>query len=170
MEPVDEDTSKVLLADANVLIDYRDAELEILALVAQHLAPLVIVSQVLEEVRGLSAETCEQLGINLIEPETEMLLEAASGSRRVSFNDQLCFPVCRKEDWTCVTNDRALRKLCQSNGVDSRYGLRLMIDLAQVGALPTQRAIAIAQTIHDKNPLHINTDILSRFSDAISQL
>lgn len=43
----------LLLADADVLIDYRDSELDVLRLVSRHMAPMAVVSQVLAQVRGL---------------------------------------------------------------------------------------------------------------------
>ena len=41
-------TPTVLLADADVLIDYRDSELAILKLVARHLGRVAVISSVLE--------------------------------------------------------------------------------------------------------------------------
>ena len=40
------DRPAVLLSDANVLIDYRDSDLAILALVVQHLAPVHVLRDV----------------------------------------------------------------------------------------------------------------------------
>lgn len=104
-----------LLADANVLIDYRDArDRAILSLVTERLGPLVVVSTVLDEVRKLETEDCARLGIGIIEATTKQLLRAGRLEAPVSFNDRVCFVVCLDGRWTCVTNDRALRRLCQS--------------------------------------------------------
>ena len=61
----------VLLADADVLIDYRESDLAILALVARHLGRLAVLPSVLDEVRGVTAEECGRLGIEIVEVETE---------------------------------------------------------------------------------------------------
>ena len=47
-------------------------------------------------------------GMEVIDVETPTLLAAAEVKAPVSFNDSLCFVVCRERGWTCVTNDRAL--------------------------------------------------------------
>ena len=60
-------TPSVLLADADVLIDYRESELAILSLVVQHLGQVAVVPSVLEEVRGVTAAQCARLGIEVIE-------------------------------------------------------------------------------------------------------
>lgn len=73
-----------------------------------------------------------------------------------------------EEGWTCVTNDGALRRLCERRGVATRFGLGLMVDLVAVGALTRQRAIATARKIQASNPLHINERVLARFTTALT--
>ena len=167
MEPVAAGAPTVLLADADVLIDYRDSDLEILALITQHFARLVVASPILDEVSGLAADRCGALGIEVIEPEMTVLREAALPEPNVSFNDRLCFVICRNKGWTCLTNDQALRRLCRRRGVAVRYGLVLMVDLVETGAISCERALSVAERIHKVNPLHINQSILSRFEAAV---
>ena len=163
------DEPKVLLADADVLIDYRESDLAILALVARHLGRLAVLPPVLDEVRGVTANECERLGIEIVEVETERMLLAAEVESSVSFNDRLCLVVCREEGWTCSTNDRALRRLCKRHGVETRFGLRLMVDLVEAGALTRRRAVAVARRIRASNPLHITDRVLDRFLDALDR-
>lgn len=158
---------KVLLADADVLIDYREADLSILKEVGTHVARLAVLSETLKEVRGLRRSTCAALGIDVIEPETSTLIEATQQDTRVSFNDRLCLVVCREQRWTCVTNDGALRRLCRCHGVTVRYGLGLMVDLVAVGAINRRRAVTIARRMQRANPLHINERVLERFFEAL---
>lgn len=165
MGDVDDPTAcSVLLADADVLIDYLDSELAILSLVTEYVGRVVVLEQVLGEVRGLTAEECERSGIDVIVAETECMLQAAAVESNVSFSDRLCLVTCREEGWTCVTNDRALRRLCQRHGVETRYGLSLMVDLVAAGALTLQRAVSIARKIQASNPFHINEQVLERFT------
>ena len=158
----------VLLADADVLIDYRESEIKILELVVQHIGRVVVLAPVLDEVRGLSPAQCAQLGIEVEEVDTEQLVRASEVESRVSFNDRLCLVACRRKGWTCVTNDGALRRLCKRHGIATRFGLGLMIDLVTAGALTRRRAMAVARKIRTSNPLHINECILARFNAAIS--
>ena len=159
----------VLLADADVLIDYRESDLAILALVARHLGRLAVLPPVLDEVRGVTAKECGRLGIEIVEVETERMLQAAEVPSSVSFNDRLCLVVCREEGWTCLTNDRALQRLCKRHGVETRFGLGLMVNLVEAGALTRRRAVAVARRIRASNPLHITDRVLDRFLNALDR-
>ena len=156
-------TATVLLADADVLIDYRDSELAILELVSRHVGRVAVISTVLDEVRRLTTTECARLGIDVIEVETEWMLRAAEVESNISFNDRLCLVVCREEGWTCVTNDRALQRLCKRYAVETRFGLGLMVDLVAAGALPRRRALKVARRMQMSNPLHINDQVLTGF-------
>lgn len=160
----------VLLADADVLIDYRESELGILELVVQHVGRVAVLAPVLGEVRGVTAAQCARLGIEVIDVETERMLQAAEVESSVSFNDRLCLVACREEGWTCVTNDGALRRLCERHGVETRFGLGLMVDLVAAGTLPLRRAVAIALQIQASNPLHINERVIADFIAALEEL
>ena len=160
----------VLLADADVLIDYRESDLAILSLVGQHVGRVAVLPSVLDEVEGVTATECADLGIEVVEVETDRMLRAAEIESRVSFNDRLCLVTCLEEGWTCVTNDRALRRLCERHGVDTRFGLALMVDLVAAGVLSRERAEAVARRIHVSNPLHINRRVLTRFVSALEAL
>lgn len=67
----------VFLADANVLIDYRESEFDILGLAVQHIGRVVVLELVLDEVRGVMPAQCTQLGIEVVAVETERLVQAA---------------------------------------------------------------------------------------------
>lgn len=159
----------VLLTDADVLIDYRESEIKILELVVQHMGRVVVLAPVLDEVQGVTPAQCAQLGIEVVEVETEQLVRASEVESRVSFNDRLCLIACREEGWTCVTNDSALRRLCERHGVATRFGLGLMVDLVAVGALTRRRAMAVARQIQASNPLHINERVTQRFLEALGE-
>jgi len=159
----------VLLTDADVLIDYRESEIKILELVVQHIGRVVVLASVLDEVQGVTPAQCAQLGIEVVEVETEQLVRASEVESRVSFNDRLCLVACREEGWTCVTNDGALRRLCERHGVATRFGLGLMVDLVAAGALTRRRAMAVARQIQASNPLHINEHVIQRFLEALGE-
>ena len=158
----------VLLADADVLIDYRESELDILKLVVQHIGRVVVLASILDEVQGVTPRQCKQLGIEVVEATTEQLVQASEGESRVSFSDYLCLIACCDEGWTCVTNDGALRRLCQRHGVATRFGLGLMVDLVAIGVLTRRRALAIARQIQASNPIYINERVITRFRVALT--
>ena len=152
-----------LLADADVLIDFAGTDPRLLSLVAQHLGPLKVARQVLETVANLSAADCVRYGIEVVELETDILLEAAAGVGRLSFEDRLSLLVCRGRSWVCVTNDAALRAACEAEGVGTKRGLRLLLDLVHTGHLSKSHALRAAKAIAELNPRHIHAGVLAAF-------
>ena len=75
--------------------------------------------------------------------------------------------VCRETGWTCVTNDRALQRLCRQHGVTARFGLGLLLDLAAARAVTRGQAEAVARRIQARNPFHINDSVVARFLMAL---
>ena len=167
MGEVANEAPTVLLADADVLIDYCESELEVLKDVGRRIGRLAVLSEVLDEVRNLTRK-CANLGIEVIDVEMPTLNAAAEMKTGMSFNDRLCFLVCLERRWTCVTNDRALRHLCRRRDVKVRYGVGLMVDSVKLGTIDRRRANAIARRMHKANPTHINERVLERFSRALA--
>ena len=167
MGEVANEAPTVLLADADVLIDYRESDLDVLKEVGRRVAQLAVLSEVLDEVRKLTRQKCASLGIEVIDVGMPTLKAAAEVKAPISFNDCLCFRVCLERGWTCVTNDRALRRLCRRHDVEVRYGLGLVVELVKLGAMDRRRATAIARQMHKANPAHINERVLERFSRAL---
>ena len=156
-----------LLLDADVLIDFCGSDLSVLTLVARHLRPVRIVAPVLREVPELDTTTCDRHDLELWEPSTEQLLAAASKRGPLSFRDRLCLIVARDESWTCATNDKALRRECKAEGVRTRWGLELLIDLVEARRLETGAALGIGTEIHRNNRYHITAAILARFEQRL---
>ncbi len=163
-------TPGFLLVDANVLVDYQAADLAILSLVSRHVGTVHIVSTVLAEVDGLDESECERLGFRVVEPTLAQATEAASPNGRLSFQDRTCLVVCRDNGWTCVSNDKALRRSCDAVGVAVRWGLELMLELVQEGHLPAEDADDAAERIHRANPVFLNATILAAFREKLAAL
>ncbi|MCK6530447.1 type II toxin-antitoxin system VapC family toxin [Myxococcota bacterium] len=143
----------LLVVDANVLIDYANAERGVLALAARHLGPLMVARDVLDEVDQLDQMGCEELGIGVVEPTAEQLAEAGAGKERgLSFPDRVCLIVARDRGCTCVSNDGALLRACASAGVPTMRGLALMIELVWAGRMAAAQAISVATRISAGNP------------------
>jgi hypothetical protein len=159
-----------LLVDANVLIDYRAADLAILSLVSGHVGTVHILSTVLAEVDGLDELECERLGLRVVEPTLGQATEASSPNGRLSFQDRTCLVVCRDNGWTCVSNDRALRRSCGDLGVAVCWGLELMLGLVQSRHLPAEDADEAAERMHQANPVFLNATIVAAFREKLAAL
>ena len=154
---------EILLADADVLIDYRDSDLTVLKLVSQHIGPVRVLRQVLDEAPGITDRQCARLGIEIVQLDTTLMLEANELPRSLSAADRLCVAACQHHSWTLVTNDGALRKVCKDKGIRLRWGLGLMIDLVDARAMSGARAIRVAVAIQRANQTHITNDLINRF-------
>ena len=152
-----------LLADDDVLIDYVASDLKILALASKHIGKVHVLKQTLAIVEDLSERECKRHGIEVIDVETTVLVEAGAKSGPLSFEDWVCFLVCRERSWSCLTNDRALLRECRKARIRVRRGLSLMVDLVRHGALSKVRALRVASAIHEENPYHINERVLKAF-------
>ena len=64
-EVAPDEAPTVLLADADVLIDYREADLRVLKEVGTHVARLAVLSETLDEVRGVDRKIRAALGIEV---------------------------------------------------------------------------------------------------------
>lgn len=152
-----------LVADANVLIDYASTDESVLALAARHLGRVIVPLPVIDEVDLLDPAACDRLGIEVIEPSLEQLLEAGAKRGRFSFEDRLCLVVARDAGWRCITNDRRLRTACGAASVPVMWSLELLLELARTGHFPPDQAIAIAEELHRISPHHITSDIVADF-------
>lgn len=158
-----------LVIDANVLIDYAATDESVLALAARHLGRLIVPLPVPDEVEQLDAVACERLGIEVVEPTLEQLLEAGAERGRLSFEDRLCLVVARDAGWQCVTNDRRLRAACRAASVPVMWSLELLLELVHLGQFPTDQALAIAVELNRVSPRHITSDIVADFRRHIEE-
>jgi rRNA-processing protein FCF1 len=159
--------ASVLLVDANVLIDYASSDLNILGLASRHYGSVHVPREILEEARSVQEEDCIRLGLRLVEATVPQLLEAGQFRGPLSFQDRLCLILARDGGWTCVTNDRALRRECSTAEIPVLWGLELMVALVAAGRLAAPEALRIARSIQTSNPRHITDEILDRFAAAV---
>jgi len=159
---------KLMIMDACVLIDFIKTERAALELVVNHVGPLYVTSPVVDEVNEIDDENeLVALGLIIIEPEIEDAYAAGGRSGPLSFEDWLCLLTAKRHGFTCVTNDKNLRKLCRQESVSLLWGLELLAELHKVGGIPATEAETIAQAIRRSNPKHITEKIVSRFMDII---
>jgi rRNA-processing protein FCF1 len=157
-------TLEILIVDANVLIDFCRTERSVLELVTRHLCTMHVADQVLAEVKQLDRAGAEELGLNVVTVEFPMLQRAAAASVRspLRFQDWLCLLLAEERAWTCVTNDKRLRTECTTRGIDVLWGLQLLIQLVESGALADAEAIRIAEAICQINR-RIPSSVLETF-------
>jgi rRNA-processing protein FCF1 len=155
------------IMDANVLIDYCKSDKSILSLIANHVASVHLASPVLDEVKQLNIEEVQRLNLDLVEPETDQVIEAGSRGGPLSFQDHLCLILAELNGWTCVTNDGRLRKECRALGIETIRGLEPLILLNEGGKISCQTALNYARKIQETNPRYITDQILQRFKSRL---
>ncbi len=148
---------KAAICDANVLIDFVKADEGVLAMFAGYWESVFVPDLVLSEVRQLNADRAESLGLTIIQ--TPLDLPDVPG---LSYQDRACLHFAVKERWVCIANDRRLRNECQRCGVETVWGLEMLLLLVGSGALPEPRARRVATKIHGDNP-QIERKVLDDF-------
>mgnify|MGYP001180472457 CR=1 FL=1 len=159
------------IMDACVVIDFVNAEKDILKLFAEFMGPLYIVSPVIEEINGIDGEKeLVELGFSVIEPEIEDAYKAGESLGPLSFQDWICLLTAKRHGFICVTNDKKLREVCNQEGVRTLWGLGFIVELYKAGGITYEHAICIARKIHESNPKHISNKIFEKFKKDISSL
>ena len=159
----------LILTDANILIDYASCGMEVLALVSEHLAPVVVPDVILQEVRRLTQEQIEEAGITVVETPLDLLSPDPLVSKRLSTQDRVCLEMASTNGWTCATNDRVLRNACQVRGVPLVWGLELMVELVDRRVLPEKKARNVGKKMHQVNPRSITEQVLTDFLARINR-
>ncbi len=96
---------------------------------------------------------CIELGIKLVEPELEQAMLAAERRGALSFQDNMCLILAKENGWTCVTNDKPLRRECKLEGIPLIWGIQLICILVESGGLPVKHAKDIILEIQKNNLL-----------------
>jgi predicted nucleic acid-binding protein len=156
-----------MIIDACVLIDFIQADRYVLGLIVKHVGPLYVVPSIVDEVNDLEIDELIDLGLLAIEPEVEDAFDAANKKGAVSFNDHLCLLTAKRQGFTCVTNDKNLRKECSKEKVPFFWGLELLRFLYNEGGMSSDSVISLAREIHQNNPRHITVEIFERFEKSI---
>jgi len=149
-----------LILDANVIIDLMECDKMILPLISRYVGQVAVASTIIEEVHGLSTDNCLELGLFLVEPTLEQVITAAEKSRPLSFNDWLCLILAEDAGWTCVTNDKALRKHCHSRNITVMWEFEMLCLLVEAGGLKPDQCRTVMLTIKRKNPFFITDSII----------
>lgn len=137
--------------DACVLIDICKSDRSIITLASRHIGDIHVATPVLARVDQLDESEAKSLGIKLVEPSLSMARTAAATRGVLSFADRLCLLLAKQSDWTCVSNDRRLRRACAKQGSAVLWGLELIALLVESKALSAKIAKKIALTSFKSN-------------------
>lgn len=149
-----------LVLGANVLIDLYTSDSTIIRLINSFIGQLILPEPVLSEVRSINKVDCSELGIVLVEPKLEQVMQAASGKGALSFQDNLCLILAKDNGWTCVTNDKLLRQRCEIENIPIFWGVELICVLVERGGLSPNQAREILLKIQKINPRYITDNII----------
>lgn len=152
----------ILIVDACVLIDFWQVDPGLVTLLARYLGAVHVAASVLDEVEGLDHAAALEAGLRVVEPEVDVLAEAAQSRRGLSYQDHQCLILARTHGWVCVTNDGRLRKVCAEDGVDVLWGLETLALLVECGGLPADDAVELSKQVARLNA-YLTTEILARF-------
>ena len=137
-----------MIIDACVLIDFMKVEPDLFKLISRHIGPIYVDTSLLEEVYSIqSIEDLEDLGLIPIEPEIEDVFTAEEMDGQTSFQDNICFLTAKRQGFTCISNDKRLRKLCTDAAVSMFWGLELILSLTKAGGIHKKEAYRIAGDI-----------------------
>ncbi len=153
----------IAICDANILIDFSKSDISVISRIAEYYEEVCVPDIILQEVGTISEETAKSLGITIVE--TPLELEEIPA---LSFQDRTCLYYVKKEGWTCLTNDRALRKQCEAVGGTVVWGLEMLLKLVEAKLITSTHAEKIARKIHHVNP-EINEKILSNFLEKLEK-
>ena len=156
-------SARLLILDACVLIDYVDADPSVIGTVSRHVAPTAVVRPVFDEVDQLDEPQAVELGLSILDVDLDLAARAAEVPSPLSFQDRLCLLLAKEEGYTCVTNDRALRRTCIAESVSVLWGFEMMAEAVSLGAMTADEAVLVAETMHRLNPRYVTVEIVDSF-------
>lgn len=152
------------ICDANVLIDYVAADEDVIRELAKYWGTVYVPNRILHEVKNLPDERAGELGLTIVE--TPLTLPIASG---LSGPDRACLHFVITEGWTCIANDKLLRRECKRKGGKVVWGLEMLLKLVSAGQITAARAKGIAEKIELVNP-EITKALLEEFKEKLASL
>jgi hypothetical protein len=150
------------LLDACVIIDFHLERPSLLSLIAKWLGPIYVPTLVLGEVRQLDETTCQRLGLETYQMSFSQLEQAIPRQGILSLPDRSCLVIAEAEGFILYTNEKAMRNVGLQRQLDVRWGLELLIELADIGKLDHEEAARLAESICGRTPFPTKA-ILSEF-------
>lgn len=155
-----------MILDANTLIDFCQCDKTIIKLICDYVGQVYLATPVLSEIKGIDESEFIELGIKIVEPELKQVMlaadKAADKKGPLSFQDNICLILAKEHGWTCVTNDKPLRRMCKKEGIPLIWGIQLICILVESGGLPVKHARDIILEIQGNNPKYITDTIVQK--------
>jgi hypothetical protein len=162
------DSNTILLADANIIIDFIKADEDALRIICQSFEILVPRIIIQDEIKQLSIEDAQKIGLKIADAELSQMIEANSGSLRVSFYDKICMILTRDNSWLCISNDKKLHSECDVHNVKIIWGLELLLLSVEKGILSKDRSILCfsrIQSINSRMGKKVEDDFLIKLNN-----
>lgn len=152
----DQSSIKLLLADANILIDLFLADaLGLIGELSHYgIAKIFIPRVIYDEVSTQISESCiVELGITILPVTVELSQRVLDyPDQRLSVPDRSLLLMAEAESFGVWTNDRRLRANCINRGVEVWWEFQLLKELVVVGGLDRDALFAVAKRIEELNP------------------
>jgi hypothetical protein len=158
-----ETTRSAAICDANILIDYIDADEDILRELVKYWGIVYVPDRVLAEVHGFTNARAVELGLTIIE--SPLLLNNHPG---LSAQDSICLHFVIQEGWTCIANDKRLRRECLNTGGSVIWGFEMLNLLVGASEITKERALDIVEKITKTNP-SIPPSLLQSFKEMLDR-
>jgi len=157
------------IIDADALIDYRDSDLRVLSLFSTQIQPIHIGYSAFRKVEAISEIDAKRLHLLIEIPDLITMLTAAQKKSPSSYDDRETLMLAKQHNWSCITNDKALRMEFTKEGLKTLWGLEPMKILVNKKLIPAARAIKTARLIQQNNPAFITREILTKFEKEITK-
>ena len=164
------DPGKSFIVDASVLIDYCQSDLSIFSKLSQHVGIVHIARSTFDKVEELTETEAGKHHLVIDTPDIDTLIEASAKRGKLAYDDRETMLLAKKNGWTCITNDKALREECRVEGVACLWGLEPMKLLVGYAMISGSAAVAVARKIRATNGLFITSAIVGRFERQIEEI
>lgn len=158
------------IVDANVLIDYSESDLRMLSLLSDNVGRVHIARSTFEKVKQLTTAVVKKHHLTIVTPDLDTAIRASQERGALAYDDRETLLLAKLNGWTCITNDKRLRRECKSEEVNCLWGLEPMKALVEHRLVSRSAAIAVARKIQTLNPGYITEDIVSRFKEQIRSI
>lgn len=158
--------------DANVLIDYVESDITMLAVYSSEIEQVIIPESIFDEVEQLSLPECERYGLQVVEENMDEMMRASTEVHGpLSYQDKVClYHTKSMDDATCITNEKALKRFCEEQDIPVKPGLKLMIELVDHDKIDAEVVIGLALKIQENNPLFINDAVIEDFKAKVAEV
>ena len=127
--------NKIVICDANVIIDFLECDISLLADLRVLFDEVCIPYMVIFEITEISEQELIDLGVNLFETPVQV-----SPVHGLTPEDWSCVLAVQATKGLCITNDKKLRSVLQEMEFDVLWGLETLLILKKENILTKSKA------------------------------